>query len=69
MRRLMDMLPKCVTIGRYVFTQIRVDEDGVQYYSIQRGTDICVDYNHPFSSIDEMRSWAGVCEKFSVNRI
>ena len=51
------MLPKCVTIGRYVFTQIRVDEDGVQYYSIQKGTDICVDYNHPFSSIDEMHSW------------
>lgn len=42
------MLPKCVTIGRYVFTQIRVDEDGVQYYNIQRGTDICVDYNHLF---------------------
>jgi|GEM_PF-3588290 len=29
------MLPKCVTVGRYIFTQIRVDEDGIQYYSIQ----------------------------------
>lgn len=56
-RRLRTMLPKCVTVGRYIFTQIRVDEDGIQYYSIQSGTDICVDYDHPFSSIDEMRSW------------
>lgn len=51
------MLPKCVTVGRYVFTQIRVDEYGVQYYSVQEGTDICIDYDHPFSSIDEMYSW------------
>lgn len=52
------MLPKCVTVGQYIFTQSRVDEDGVQYYRIQRGADICVDYDHSFSSIDEMRSWA-----------
>lgn len=51
------MLPKCVSIGQYIFTQCRVDKDGVQYYNIQRRTDICVDYNHPFSSIKEMQSW------------
>lgn len=57
MRRLIVMLPKCVSIGQYIFTQCRVDKDGVQYYNIQRRTDICVDYNHPFSSIKEMQSW------------
>lgn len=56
-RGVVHMLPKCVTVGRYVFTQIRVDEYGVQYYSVQEGTDICIDYDHPFSSIDEMYSW------------
>lgn len=47
-------MSSCYTVGGWVFTKTKEDSNGNCYFNITHPSGRTWDYNHPFSSYEEM---------------